>query len=186
MGTGHCSICGNYSDNIGSYAVEGVQMEVCPNCSVFGKRAKNEKSPAQYRAMYAKLNSPDYKRKIKEFIKADKNKYADKFSLESGEKVVDDCAGIIRKIVHKNLWTNEEFAKKLNERESYVSQIISGHMRPSLELSKKIEKMFDVRLVESFDLSTAGNPASVSHTTSKSFDRMTFADVIKQAMEKKK
>jgi ribosome-binding protein aMBF1 (putative translation factor) len=88
--------------------------------------------------------------------------------------------------VQKNLWTNEEFAKKLNEKESYISQILSGHMKPTLEVAKKIERMFDARLVESFDLSTTGNPASVTRGNSKSFDRMTFADVIKQAMEKKK
>lgn len=183
MPAGHCSICGNYSETIGLYAVEGIQMEVCPNCSVFGKR---ERSSAQNRAIHARLNSPEYKKKVKEFIKADKNKYAGKFSLEAGERVLDDCASIIRAIVNKNHWTNEDFAKKINEKESYVSSFLSGHTRPSLEVAKKIEKMFDVKLIESFDNSAVGTSAVVSRGNSKSFDRLTFADLFKQAMEKKK
>jgi len=182
MSVGYCSICGNYSEHIGIYSVEGISMEVCPDCSAFGKK---DRSAAQNRAIHARLNSPEYKARIKEFIKAEKARYANKFSLESGERVIDDYVEIIRKIVQKNQWTNEEFAKKLNEKESYISQILSGHMRPSLEVAKKIERLFKVNLVETFDLSSSGNPA-ITHGSSNSFDKITFADLIKQAMEKKK
>jgi len=183
MAVGHCSICGNYSDKIYPYTVEGILMEVCPNCSVFGKK---ERSTSQNRAIHAKLNSPEYKNKVKEFIKAEKERYAKKFSLESGERVVDDCAEIIRNIVNKNHWTNEEFAKKLNEKESYVSGFISGHVRPSIDVAKKIEKIFKVTLIEAFDNSASGTSATITRGNSKSFDRMTMGDLLKKAMEKKK
>lgn len=158
-------------------------MEVCPDCRMFGSAFK---SPAQLRAIHAKLNSSEYKNRVKEFISEEKKRYANKFSLESGERVIDECSEIIRKIVQKNQWTNEEFAKKLNEKESYVSQIVSGRMRPSIEVAKKIERMFNVKLVETFDLSTAGSPAATTRGNSTNFDRMTMADLFKEAMQKKK
>ncbi|MFA6089777.1 MAG: multiprotein-bridging factor 1 family protein [Candidatus Woesearchaeota archaeon] len=182
MAEGHCEVCGGYSSSISVYVIEGTPMSVCPDCGTFGRK---EKSNAQLRAIYAKINSKEFKTRIKVFNQEYAKRKEGRFSTESGERVVDDYSLIIREIVNHEKLTNEEFAKKINEKESYISQILSGHIRPSIEFAKRLEKLYKVKLVEAFDESSFGTSAMVRRGESSS-DNLTIGDMIKQSLEKNK
>ena len=55
----------------------------------------------------------------------------------------------------------------------------------SCQLSKKLEKMYKVKLVEAFDESSFGTSATVRRGESSS-DNLTIGDMIKQSLEKNK
>jgi uncharacterized protein (TIGR00270 family) len=42
----------------------------------------------------------------------------------------------------------EEFAMKINEKDSIIHKIEIGHFKPSLKLARKIEKFLGIKLIE--------------------------------------
>ena len=140
---GHCELCGAYTNSLASYVIESSRMQVCRNCAAFGKR---ERSPSQVRAIHAKLNSPAFKQRIKTYQRDIKKQKQDRLDLESGERVIDEYASVLRDLLRREQLTPELLAKKIGEKESYLSAIISGHMRPSIEAAKKIEQQYKISL----------------------------------------
>ena len=47
--------------------------------------------------------------------------------------------------------TREEFAKKINEKESMIKRIEHEDMRPNQALTKKIERFLNIRLTETYE-----------------------------------
>lgn len=181
MAEGTCELCGRFS-NLSQRYVEGVPLQICSNCRPFS--SAGSRSPAQLKAIHASVNKSTLNKKINQFKKAE-SKRKSRFDLESGQQVVDNYSDIFRKLIQKNKMTNIEFAKKFAQKESYISQIVLGKIRPSLALCKKIEALYKVDLIENFDSS---KESSFSHTTSKgeSFDEgMTIGDLIKIKVRKK-
>ena len=123
-----CEICGKKTNKLYRIRVEGAELLVCEDCKKYGEvigEVKEEK----------KVVKP---KKIKPEIE---------------EEVVPDYDKIIRKIREKLKLTQEEFAKKVGIKESLLKGIEDGKKIPSLNLAKKLEKMFDIKLIEevSFD-----------------------------------
>ena len=69
---------------------------------------------------------------------------------EAMEMVVNDYAERIRKKREHLRLKQEEFAKKMNEKESLIQKIESGHFEPSINLAKKIGRFLKIRLVEDY------------------------------------
>ena len=67
--------------------------------------------------------------------------------LELGESVVPNFHLIIRKERTKRNLTQDDFAKKLNEKSSVIKRIEEG-WEPSDSVIKKMEKFFNIKLTE--------------------------------------
>jgi len=120
-----CEMCGK-EDEIVTALVEGVQLNVCQNCSSFGKIIKK---PISVKKM------PDVKKiplQEREIIQSIREEYS---SLIKGKR---EKMGLKQK----------EFAKFLSEKESMIHKIESGLYVPSLALARKIEKQLGISLVE--------------------------------------
>jgi len=61
---------------------------------------------------------------------------------------VEDYAERIREARESQGWTQQFLAHKLNERESFIKNIESGHMAPPLTIAKRLEKLLDIQLLE--------------------------------------
>jgi putative transcription factor len=122
-----CDMCGS-SGKLYKAIIEGAELTVCQNCSKFGKVISV------------------VRQEIPKEIKATKK--SKEQEPEIMEVVVNDYAEKIRKKRESLGLKQEEFAKKINEKESLVQKMESGHFEPSIGLAKKIQRFLRIRLIE--------------------------------------
>ena len=124
-----CEICGKEA-LLSRTKVENTELLVCDLCSSFGEVIQ---------------------RHVEE-LKEEVLKQKPKKSIENEviEIIVD---GYSKKIKDSRNWmglTQKEFAQKLSEKESVLNKIESGHMMPTIDLAKKIEKLCNIKLIEEY------------------------------------
>lgn len=115
----NCDVCGKNTELV-SAIIEGVKMHVCNGCSNLGKKLEPIRPCI--------------------IVKSAKEEILD--------TIVEDFPAKIRSAREKLQLTQEELAKKLNEKESVIHKLETGHLTPSLELSKKLEKHLNIKLTE--------------------------------------
>ena len=105
--------------------IEDAQLNVCHECSKFGKVTG-----------------------IVEQKQANEITSKAEIQTEVMEIIVEDYAEKIRKKRESLGLKQEEFAKKISEKESLVQKIESGHLEPSIGLAKKIGRFLKIKLTE--------------------------------------
>ena len=126
-------MCGK-EDRLFKTEVEGTELSVCKACSKYGKiiapvrvKVKEERKPEKV---------------IEEVEETGKDvKFA----------IVDDYANIIKRAREKLGIKQEDFAKKIGEKESLVHKIETGHFEPSIGLAVKIERFLKIKLIEQYE-----------------------------------
>jgi len=120
-----CEVCGQEIREQPFYRIiEGGRMTVCGQCSKFGSGdwdprqvnvSQNQRRPAQPRRL--------------------------RNDLEAAEELelIDNYGELIRKSRQKKKLSVEDFAKKINEKESVVKKMEKEEMNPPAKLIKKIE-----------------------------------------------
>lgn len=125
--------------------IEGSELKVCESCAKYGKQLQNS---AQHRIpVSSHLDAPE-------------------------QTIRTDFSRSIKQTRESLKLNQEDFAKKIQEKVSVVSHIESGKSEPSIALAKKLEKMFNIKLVEY-------EKESVNIPKSESGMGMTIGDVIK-------
>ena len=123
-----CDMCGE-NDRLFKTIVEGAELALCRDCSKFGKVAGAIQQDEPYLA----------KKAIKET------------EPESIQLLVEDYAEKIKKKREQLGLSQKELAEKLNEKESIVQKIESGHFEPEIGTAKKIEKLLNIKIMEELD-----------------------------------
>lgn len=123
----NCELCGKVEERLHRALIEGVELNVCNDCSKFGKVLAPTK---------------------KSFTKIPIKKIEDK--EEKIELLAENYAEIIKKKRESMGLTQKDFANKLNEKESTIHKIETGVLEPSLALAKKLEKILGVRLIKEY------------------------------------
>ncbi len=115
-----CELCGREGE-VAKALVEGTQLNVCQKCGGFGKV----------------LAQPRFtpKAKVKE-------------KTEIVDAVVNDIGQRLKQAREKLGLTQKDFARRLNERESVVQKIETGHFKPSVGTARKYEQILKLSLVE--------------------------------------
>jgi len=119
-----CEICGKNFDNLEKAIVEGVMMNVCHDCSKFGKVI-----PVRKPLIEPKRIIPVHTREIV-------------------EDIVTDYAEVIKKARERKGLKQEEVAKNVAEKESVIQKVENGSLKPSFILARKLEQFFGVKLIE--------------------------------------
>ena len=146
-----CDMCGAQG-KIYKTVVEGAELNLCHECSNFGKVTGIVEQKADNKVIAKK---------------DDFNAHPEQMDI-----LVDDYAQKIREKRQSMGLSQEEFAKKINEKESLVQKIESGHFEPSIGLAKKIGGFLKIRLVEEYE----EKHEALAHSKTDSF---TIGDFIK-------
>jgi len=151
-----CDMCGKGVGDSDLFftKVEGTMLRLCKGCCKYGKVLKKVRPQVIPREQpkFAVVKSED---QIEEMIVED---YANKIKFAREGKGIKQ----------------EDFAKQINEKESLIHNIETGHMEPNIKLAKKIEKKLGIKLVEEVELRAHESPKS-----SKKFENLTIGDLIK-------
>ena len=147
-----CEMCGS-EERLYKTNIEGSILNVCRACSKFGKILGTVKEKMEEKK----------EKQVKE-IKKEPEK-------EVIELVVDDFADRIRKKREELGLKQEDFAKKINEKESVIHKLETGEFRPGLDLAKKLERVLGIKLIEEYE---EEGKATKTETT-----ELTVGDLIK-------
>ncbi len=146
-----CEICGAEAP-LYKVKIEGTVMNVCANCMKYGEAI---------RTVSRKIHTK------KPIVK----------SPEIVEDVVPNYAEIIRKAREDKGVKQEDFAKRINEKESLIHKIETGHFKPSLKLAKKIENFLGVKLIERIETPAKLPRTAEGHEESE----FTLGDFVKKS-----
>ncbi len=123
-----CDICGKEVENLTEVDVEGTILSLCDDCKRFGKPIKKPKRII---------------RKSRRFGKEEEE--------EPLEMIRSDFSSVLKSARQKKGLKQEEVAKRLNEKESLIHSLETGHHEPSLNLARKLEHFYGVKLIETVD-----------------------------------
>ncbi len=131
-----CEICGKTvpENNPIRAKIEGSVMVVCKECSKLGTIQKAPPKP-KFR------QQPKGKK-----LKTKQNNYSR--TDEPTEELIEDFNLKIRNARESKNWSREDLGKKINERVSVITRIETGKMTPDTKLTKKIEKILNIKLLE--------------------------------------
>lgn len=148
----NCELCG-HKPAVYDIEIEGTTMKVCVDCSRFGSNKK--------------------KSNVKIVIKEKR--------VEEKEPVylfVQGYGSIVKKAREKLGLNQEEMAKRLNEKESFLHQIESENLKPNINIARKLERELKIKIFEEVKDSNDTSPSN----SRKSSDRdagLTLGDFIK-------
>ena len=154
----NCEMCGKKIDVYYEVNVEGSILKLCRECSSFGKVIKKS------------YVTPRVKKKANYIVK-DTKKHQEK--EEAIEIIIENYGNIIKSAREKMGLKQEELAKRLNEKESLISHIESGKKEPRMELAKKLENFFNIKLIETI------SEKEVVFKKEYESDKLTIGDMIK-------
>jgi putative transcription factor len=125
-----CDLCGKDTPILLLTNIEGSQLSLCKGCAQHGKVV----------------------RVIHKEVPVDRERHSSPVQrAEDGPKaevIVEEFSVLIKAAREKLNLKQEEVAKKLNEKESLIQALESGHHHPNLELAKKFEHFYHITLTE--------------------------------------
>jgi putative transcription factor len=158
----NCDMCGK-TGTLYKAEIEGVRMNVCENCARHGKvfheiRQENPKEKAKE------------EKRVREILERKESARKPEVTL----LIVKDYSSRIKNARERKGLKQEDFAKKINEKESLLHMLESGHMEPNIELARKLEHALGIRLIEEF----VEQPNELKGEKPKADGPMTLGDVI--------
>lgn len=147
-----CEMCGS-EERLFKTDIEGTLLNVCKACSKFGKIISAVKEPIE-----------EKREKKIEMIETEPEE-------EIIEMVVSNFQEKIRKAREKLGLNQEDFAKKIKEKESIVHKLETGEFKPSIDTAKKLEKVLHIKLIEEYK--------EEGKTTNIKTEELTIGDLIK-------
>ncbi|MBW2982481.1 multiprotein bridging factor aMBF1 [Candidatus Woesearchaeota archaeon] len=126
-----CDMCGS-EERLFKTNIEGTILNVCRACSKFGKVISEIKEPEKIKPKKIIITKSEPETEIIEIV-------------------VNDFAEKIRSRREKLGLKQEDFAKRISEKESVIHKLEIGEFKPSLELARKLEKTLNIKLIEEYE-----------------------------------
>ncbi|MBS3166687.1 TIGR00270 family protein [Candidatus Woesearchaeota archaeon] len=130
-----CEICG-FSGQLYKAKVESTLMNLCANCLKYGK-------PIEYLKENNPLSQMQHKKntilKFKENISSD---------FKDEPLYIENLGKRVKQLREKLNLKQSELAQKISEKESIIHKIESDSEDPSIQVIRKLERFFKVKLIE--------------------------------------
>lgn len=140
-----CEMCGKNVSKTQKVRIEGTVLLVCDSCAHFGVPVDPPKKQVQAVVIESSSKSQTH------FIPKQKTSRPKRKPAESEDIfVVPEYAQIVREARERLSWTQEDLASKLLEKKNVLSKVERGELQPDIKLARKLEKLLDIRLLESF------------------------------------
>lgn len=142
----NCEICGKDIKPPGyKIVVEGTELNVCASCKKYGSESISSAKQSSARRVLIKKKKPQTK-------------------IEFKEELVENFNQIIRFEREKRGWSQEQLAKKIQEKESVIRKIENAEITPEVEIVEKLEKLFGIKLRESVPEVKTAKPSQSTPT----------------------
>ena len=139
----NCEICGKPIEGKPIRTkIDGSVLEVCKECSKFGRVQKDTPLERKFVSRNKKGN-PQKRPQARQNVQRRRE--------EPMDELVEDYNQIIRKARESKGWTREELGAKMYEKVSVINRIESGKMEPDIKLAKKFEKTLNITLIEKYE-----------------------------------
>ncbi|MFW6040441.1 MAG: multiprotein bridging factor aMBF1 [Thermoplasmatota archaeon] len=157
----NCELCGKKIRKPKEVMVEGSALQVCQECAKYGMEVfSSEKVSGSKSEIMDRIARKRQKRRSK------------KAYPESNKELAIDYPERIRKARLREDWTQEDLAKKINEKRSIIAKLEKADMRPSDNLRKKLESTLGIDLMEEIE--------EIKTTSSGESKGLTIGDLITQ------
>jgi len=144
-----CEMCGQDSPMAKRVFLEGSLLMLCPKCARFGKSTEAAVADGEIGDIPVERAVPVRKSIPAPYTGRGKGGKGPGDYLDPGETVlVEDFHKRIFDARNKLGWTQEELARKINERKSIIAKLETKDIKPNDELRKKLEKALKIVLME--------------------------------------
>ncbi len=162
-----CEMCGS-AVGTRRYMVDGTVMNLGMCCSKYGQALDGGKAPAGSKAgVQQGLQRRAGRMQSRDIYQQDVM------------DLVPDFGARVRRAREQRGWDHARLGDRVSARVPQLKQIESGHLRPSDDLAKKLEKELGITLMEKVD-----GPAKVSGVSKGSKAGLTIGDILKDALDK--
>ena len=131
-----CEICGNDVPYLKKVLIEGTALNVCKECARFGEPL-SEKDAIKY----------DTKSSIQERLEVREKRMRERDVLEQETVLDPDFSDKVRNARMKLGMSQDELARKINEKHSVIAKIEHGDLVPNEDVRKKLEKALKIKLM---------------------------------------
>ena len=140
-----CEMCGETVRGIPKLVrVEGAELQVCSKCEKYGTEIQQKRAPAAGRPALRQPGSPAHAIPPAQPSSYRKRDLFDYMEVE----VVDDYAVRIRKARMEKGLSQKDLAMAMKEKEHLIKKIENGELMPEDAVRKKIEKVLEIRLID--------------------------------------
>jgi putative transcription factor len=134
-----CEMCGAEVPKLKKIIIEGSNLSVCQKCTKFGRdytKKRGVEDITYTTTISERLERREKRRKTKDVFE------------QSQDELALDYPRRIRRARASLGMSQEDLAKKINEKKSLVAKLENGDMIPDEKLVKKLETALDISLKE--------------------------------------